>query len=299
MSEEVGRLAEFAERLQARPERHVAYLGLDAGTIAAEMVEEDEDWTACSAVAERDGELVGWLTGSVDHALGRVWWFGPFLDDGDDHSDDSDDGDDGVGERSWSQRADALYASARGLLDDSITQEEFGPDARFSTLIRWAVARGCHVDPGSAVLTLERLITGPPIPARPTTADDVETVGRLHDELFPGTHTRGCDLVAGNDADHVRLVAERDGVVVGYIAVERQPDGEGYIDFLGVAASARRQGVGLGLIRAGVGALEALGCTRTSLTVRETNTGARALYASLGFREERVILPVRRGFTIS
>ncbi len=104
--------------------------------------------------------------------------------------------------------------------------------------------------------------------------------------------------MSGADAARLRLVTERDGVVIGYVAVERQPDGEGYVDFLGVAEQARRAGLGSELVRAGVHALRGLGCRRISLTVRSTNDAARSLYADLGFVQERVIDPFRIGFSL-
>jgi ribosomal protein S18 acetylase RimI-like enzyme len=38
--------------------------------------------------------------------------------------------------------------------------------------------------------------------------------------------------------------------------------------------------------------------THAHLTVRSANDAARRLYASLGFTEERVLVPMRRGFTL-
>ena len=278
-------LAELAAPLQARPEHHVAYLGDDADTIAAEMIEDLDDWTEVAAVAEDDGVgLVGWLMGSIDHDMGRVWWFGPFVDTDDPHA--------------WCEIADHLDAAARSRLADHVTEEEYAFDARHLAGGGWAVGRGFVADPGSAVLTLDHQIGPPSISTRPIGATDVDTVGRLHDRLFPKTHTRGDVLVSTTDPNRLRLAAERDGELVGYVAVERQPDGGGYVDYLGVAPSFRRQGVGGELVRAGVAALAALGCERFHLTVREDNGGARALYTGLGFAEERVIRPFRRGFTL-
>ncbi len=276
------RLAEIAAPLQRRAARHVAYLANDADTIAAEMIEEDADWTAVSSVAERDGELVGWLMGSVDRDIGRVWWFGPF-----------------VAEEGWAEVADALYDSASARLPSSVTEEEMAGDVEFVLLIDWATGRGFAVEEGSFALTRTGAAAEATIPIRAAVPDDVDTVGRLHDELFPGTHTTGRRLVSGADDTHLRLVAQRDGELLGYVAVERQPDGNGYIDFVGVAPQHRRQGVGAGLIRAGLNALQTIGCDSVHLTVREHNEAARALYASLGFHEERLIIPLRKGFSLA
>lgn len=288
-------LAAFAAPIQAEPRRHVAYLGTEPDSIAHEMVDEDDDWTTVSAVAERDGAVVGWLMGSVDADMGRVWWFGPFAEAPDDQ---------------WADLAEGLYRCARARLPSGVDQEEFGPDARFEALIEWASgAVGAHRDVGSAVLVLdgdgvERLAHhatdagDPPLVVRTVTDDELAVVGALHDALFPGTHTTGERLVTGADERHVRLAAALGGEVVGYVAVERQPDGAGYIDYLGVSPSRRRRGVGAVLVRAGVRALRDIGCTECSLTVREDNDGARALYRRLGFVEERVIVPLRIGFTL-
>ena len=277
-------LAALAARLQVRPDRHIVYLGFDAATIAAEMVAEDDDWTAAAAVVLEGEEPVGWLMGSVDPNMGRVWWFGPFID---------------AAESAWVTIADELYETASALLDASVTEEEFAPDARFTELIAWAVERGCHVDPGSAVLSLHGELPLPSIVTRPVTTADLDTVGRLHDELFPSTHTTGATLVSDGDEAHIRLATERDGAVVGYVAAERQADGDGYIDYLGVAPTARRQGLAAELSRAAVAALRLLGCGLVHLTVRAESDGARALYASLGFEEERVVTPLRRGFSLT
>lgn len=283
---ELPTLAEFATLLQQRPDRHVAYLGLAADEIAEEMVEDVDDWTEAAAVAEVDGQLVGWLMGSIDHDMGRVWWFGPFVD-----AESEDD---------WRVVADRLDADARARLGPNVTEEEWAPDERNALLTRWAVDRGAMVDTGSAVLVL----TGPLDPPRGSTAfrpvadGDVARLGPLHDALFPGTHTTGEALVVRRDDEHLRLVAERDGELLGYVAVERHPGTAGYIDFVGVDPAHRRRGLGAELIRAGVTALRAIGCDEVSLTVRADNEGARAMYAALGFVEERVIVPIRRGFSL-
>lgn len=292
-------LAAFAAPLQRRAEHHVAYLGTDPDGIAAEMAEDVADWTEAAAVAEDNGRVVGWLMASIDHDIGRAWWFGPFVD-----SDDA---------AAWCRIADRLDDVARaGLRCNAahVPEEEYAFDTRHLAGEAWAAERGFVADPASAVLTLEgslqqslersleRSPGAPMVTTRPATPADADAVGRLHDELFAGTHTRGDALVASTVTDRPRLVAERDAVLAGYVAVERQPEGSGYIDYLGVAPAFRRQGVGAELVRAGVEALVALGCDHFHLTVGEANTGARVLYVALGFTEERVVRPLRRGFSL-
>jgi ribosomal protein S18 acetylase RimI-like enzyme len=277
-------MAEFAAALQVRPEHHVAYLGLDADTIADDMIAEDDDWTEAAVIAEGAGGLSGWLMGSVDHDMGRVWWFGPFVD-----SDDP---------TSWRAVADALDDAVRAVLGPHVTEEEYAFDNRHLAAVGWALDRGAVEGTGASALVLDGPLDPPKSAVRFLTDDDIDVVGRLHDELFPGAHTTGAALGAGCDDDHLRIVIEDDGGVSGYVAVERQADGGGYIDFLGVAPEHRRMGLGAELIRAGVAALRDLGCERVSLTVRTDNLGARSLYTGLGFVEERVYVPLRVGFSL-
>lgn len=278
---ELALLSEFAAPLQVDPRTHVGYLGLDAPGIEAELAE--VTWHDVSAVAVGDEGMVGWLVGDVDPDLGRVWWFGPFV-----RSDD------------WEAIASTLLAMCRGQLPDNVTEEELAVDARFEVCRRWATTEGFAEDEGSHILQLDGAVDGPPTaPVRVLDDADHAEVVRLHDLLFPGTHTTGEQLVAGHDARHRRLVVELDGVVVGYVAVELQPDGSGYVDYLGVEPAHRRRGLGADLVRAGVVELRAIGADGVGLSVRADSEGARDLYVSLGFDEERFVVPIRRGFSLT
>ncbi len=275
-------LAALAAPLQARPERHIAYLGIDAPGIEAELAQ--LSWQLVSVVAtdRAASGITGFLIGDVDEEMGRVWWHGPFVDDDD-----------------WQSLADELLADARRQLPPNVTEEEMAIDARFTGFETWAADHGFAVEVGSWVLRLERDLVAPTSDEneyRSMTDADHDDVARIHEEQFPGTHTTGARLVAKHDAEHPRLVAVADDTVVGYVAVEKEPDGSGYIDFVAVEPSHRRRGIGAGLIGAGVVALEGLGAEPVCLTVREDIAGARELYASLGFTEERLISPLRRGF---
>jgi ribosomal protein S18 acetylase RimI-like enzyme len=277
---ELATLARLAAPLQERPETHVIYVGTDADTILAELRE--TTWQEVGVVAVDGDETIGWLVGDVDPDMGRVWWHGPF-----------------VAAAAWDAVASELLEAGRRELPGQVAQEELAVDARFERCRSWAGVEGFVQEEGSFVLDLVGPIDPPTASVREITTDDHEVVIGLHEALFPGTHTTGATLVAGHDETHRRLVIESGGAVVGYVAVERQPDGSGYIDFLGVAPSARRKGLGGELVRAGVAELRRMGAATIGLTVREGSTGARDLYVSLGFREERVAVPLRRGFSLA
>jgi ribosomal-protein-alanine N-acetyltransferase len=80
------------------------------------------------------------------------------------------------------------------------------------------------------------------------------------------------------------LVAERRGVVAGYVVAHSAAD-EGEILNLGVAAAHRRQGIGRALVQRVLGELAARGVRTVYLEVRASNADARRLYESLGFGE--------------
>ena len=81
-------------------------------------------------------------------------------------------------------------------------------------------------------------------------------------------------------------VAEEEGEVVGTAAARTVAD-EVEVLNLGVDPSWRRRGVGRSLMRAALDEAGQAGASRVFLEVRESNAGARAFYAALGFRRDR------------
>jgi ribosomal-protein-alanine N-acetyltransferase len=79
-------------------------------------------------------------------------------------------------------------------------------------------------------------------------------------------------------------VAEEAGELVGVSAARTVAD-EVEVLTLGVAASWRRRGVGRSLMLAALTEAGQAGAARVFLEVRESNRGARAFYAALGFVE--------------
>ena len=171
-------------------------------------------------------------------------------------------------------------------------------DERHTAAIAWAETHGFVAGTASFIAQLGADPGPPGRHVRPVTADDHDDVAALHDLLFPGTHTDGRALVGGHDDAHRRLVVDVDGRVAGYVAVERQADGSGYVDYLGVDPEMRRRGLGADLVRAGVAELRRIGADGVFLTVRVDATGAQELYESLGFQIVRRLVPLRRGFDL-
>lgn len=284
--------AAFVAAQQADPTRHIAYLGTEADGIAAELEALEPRGLEAVLVARRGTGLVGVLGADWSNDPPRVWWFGPFVASGE----------------AFDAVADALVHAGRQLLPAEVTQEEFAVDRRNEVVGAFARRHGFASGEGSsALLTTDLAGIRLPSPGddgrgRP---DDVRldpldhrtraVVSALHDRLFPATHTPGDRL--GRAPDQLVLVATRDDALLGYVAAERQEDGAGYVDFLGVDESVRGQGIGRRLVVAACERLrDDLGCASAHLTVRESNVAARRLYTSVGFVEERVLHPWTRGF---
>ena len=279
---QIEALSELAAVCQSDPQRHIAYVGVSATVIAAEIGDVD-NWTDRTWTAWSGDRVVGWLLGETDPDLGRVWWWGPFVEHG----------------SAWDQAADLLYhAAASGL---AYPQEEVVSDSRSTILAAFAERHGFHREEGSALLSLRDVSARRERHhvIRPMEESDREPVGIIHDELFPGTHTTGDRLVSLADGRRAILVARTERGIAGYVATELQHDQSLYIDFLGVDPSARRRGLGSALVTAAIQEGLSRGATWVHLSVRESNDPARALYRSLGFVEDRVLHPHRKGFSLA
>lgn len=278
---------------QADPTRHIAYLDVEPAAIEVGLRELEPDGLAGVLVATDGGELIGFLAAEHDEDPPRVWWQGPFV----------------AAVHDFATVAGELHAAAEARLPAHVTQQEFGPDGRNTAVGAFAASLGFSPEEASAVLARPLGTDSDPdlglagnapmgVDIGPLMPSLTSQVARLHDDLFPGTHTVGTDLAVPGDGNVV-LVAARDDEVLGYVALERQADGSGYVDYLGVSPPARGAGIGRALVAAGCARLrDDLDCASAHLTVRESNLGARRMYEQLGFVEERVVRPWRRGFTL-
>jgi GNAT superfamily N-acetyltransferase len=93
------------------------------------------------------------------------------------------------------------------------------------------------------------------------------------------------------DDDSAVFVAEKGGVVIGYILAGLEPlswkelrDACGFIEDVAVEESGRRAGVATALIEAAIDWLRSRGAPRVMLWTAEQNIAAQRLFARLGFR---------------
>jgi ribosomal protein S18 acetylase RimI-like enzyme len=271
---------------QRDPARHIGYLASTEDSIAEQLTHLEPAGLAGVVVAVDGRDVLGMLAAEWDTYPPRVWWHGPVVTPGCD----------------WQTTAVALDTASRRLLPAAVLEEEYAPDARHTELAAFAAAHGFVEEEGSVVL--RRSLPAAPVrsPAsgvtlRPFAEPDRGAVATLHEACFSGTHTPGARLDEGRD--RLVWVADSDGQLVGYVALQRQEDGDGYLDYLAVVPAHRGRGLGRILVATACDLLHTeLGCHEAHLTVRASNAAARAVYAGCGFTEERVLVPWRRGFSL-
>jgi len=285
---DLERIVALAVECQQDPNRACGYFSAEPAALQTELEEiaGEDDWTTVTWVAlDDERDLVGWLAAESDVAMSRIWWRGPFL------ADPSSPLVDAI--------ADGLFSAGTHTLA-GFRQHELAIDIRSLLLARFAERHGFTADEGSVVLRAASLAVEFPVsgavievagPSEPEAA-------ALHNVVFAGTHSTGEQLFESAGERRDRFVARVGTEVVGYVATEVQHDGSLYIDYVGVAGHVRSQGIGRALVAMAMRA-RAGEATHANLTVRVSNTAARQLYSSLGFVEDLVLVPYRRGFSIA
>jgi ribosomal-protein-alanine N-acetyltransferase len=119
---------------------------------------------------------------------------------------------------------------------------------------------------------------------RPSTLDDVPVMADIELSAFsdPWPASSFRDLLA-HPFSRMTSAVDAFGVVVGYCIMLQAAD-EAEIANIATATAVRGQGVGGRLLDDALAVAKLSGVVAMFLEVRETNTAARALYASRGFR---------------
>ena len=120
------------------------------------------------------------------------------------------------------------------------------------------------------------------VPMNTSHIPQVEEIERV---CFPDPWSKKLleDLLAEEHALTLAAVAG-DGAVLGYVSLSWVLD-EGYINNVAVRPDCRRMGIATALLEALRRQGAEKGLSFLTLEVRESNRGARALYAGLGFAE--------------
>lgn len=279
----------FIAAEQAHPQRRIIYVGVETAGIQAELEALAPPWLSTVRVTRDGAEITGVVLVEVDEELGRAWIIGPWA---------RGDGDE------WMHTAGGLLDAALAQLPPAVTGHEMCGDSDHRLLATLAELRGWRPSEANHILVVDPSVVGGwpagddglPARHRPAAAGDVDAIAVLHDAEFPDTYATAQGLLddQAKGARVVLVVDDDAGRVVGYAAGEIHSDGEGFIDFLGVAPAARGAGLGRHLAMAITRALlERSPLDRVALTVQDHRAPARALYERLGFRSEGTLVAYR------
>ncbi len=190
--------------------------------------------------------------------------------------------------------------AAENLLSDEINDYELCGDVANQRLNSFAVRQGFTQNQHK---TIQLSYKKTKLINLPVTSDVSELIPRfqkafiqLHDAIFPNTYYSGKQILEMlNDKKKVFIVNQNE-YLQGYIyIILDESTNKGYIDFLGVAESARRHGIGTRLIIAGMQWLYAnFDINEVTLNVIEKDIGAYELYKKIGFEPLRWILGYRK-----
>jgi ribosomal-protein-alanine N-acetyltransferase len=122
---------------------------------------------------------------------------------------------------------------------------------------------------------------------RPAVADDIPAILKIEQQAEGAAHwteEKYRETFKENGPRRLVMVAEDESGVQGFGVVQcLHPECE--VENLVVAPGMQRQGVGKRLVLSLIDLARSQGATIASLEVREGNEAARALYHSLGFKE--------------
>ena len=139
-------------------------------------------------------------------------------------------------------------------------------------------------------------MTAGPFVVRRATEADIPLMRRLWDEFSTEAHytpypSGPFDPVLVRD--HVALVAEEDGEIVGTLYANLSTPHFGYVFGVYTVPGARGRGVGRALMQAVAEHLREQGREYVVLSVDTPNEGAREFYARLGFEDASRMLRAR------
>lgn len=276
-------LVSFAARLNPQGSHHIGFFGESEADIRASLAECLIPPSEGFVLAYEADELVGVFGVDADHEVDRAWLFGPLVE----HVD-------------WHTIADQLYAKVLPRIPVDIRDYELFCDVRNINMEAFAVRHGFPLISENAILTLVPDRYHPVarsesqiIPYEERFFKHLET---LHKTLFPTAYFTTRQMIERVDENHRLYLAVQDGQLIGYHFCKIEPESEsGYVDFIGMDASARGRGIGADLLASGVDwMLSAPTTKKISLTVNADNIAARTLYEKFGFVTERVMHGYRK-----
>lgn len=252
-----------------------------AESISQEMADLAQSGEIIVVIAIHDKEIVGVISCEFDPEVGRGWLRGPF-----------------VFIEPWTDLAAALLESLQTALPPAIRRLDSFLNRANERGNRFYLAQGFRQVDLVHVYQISRPEIPPPLPemCRPASQAFELAIINLHDTLFPETYISGASILKQLDPNHQVFIYVQGDEGLGYIyTVIDHSTGEGYIEFLGARADARRQGIGRWLLQAALyWFFQVKRAPQASLTVFDNVINARSLYESAGFRLKYTGVNTRR-----
>lgn len=256
---------------QSQRVTHAGFFPSDAAEIRA-LMGVSSAWPDRTWVAERNEKIVAWVMG--ERTGSHVDWMGPFTE-----------------ETNWEEHAGPVLEAAREA--SPATSESIHADNRNYHLTHLSEELGFTGSTGLVEIELASPLKDSIVMVHPMVDEYREFVSMFHEETFPDSEVVGSAIVDADGAD-TTLVVRHFGGPVGYINTTRETDAIGRINFLAVMDDVRRKRLGGELVRAAVAALVADGALKIRALVGDENKAARELFQSLGFTEQRLVVPFSR-----
>ncbi|MFX1512035.1 MAG: GNAT family N-acetyltransferase [Promethearchaeota archaeon] len=283
---DLGELSSFLTKLQKDSTHHICSLPIQRNQIESYLHESQPRWPKNVFLAYREKRLIGFIRIVPDTELGRARIEGPLVDD-----------------TEWDTVAENLYLIAvESILSKEIKDHEICGNISNKRLNGFACRHGFVPNPNK---TIQIAIEKERLSNLPDVSDISELTPRfhkafiqLHDAIFPKTSHSGKQILEMLSDKKKVFIGKQNDILLGYIyIILDQSTNEGYIDFLGVVKSARRQGIGTKLIIKGIKWLfTSFDVDKVMLYVTEENEGAYELYNKIGFKPLRWILGYRKIF---
>ena len=271
---DLDKISQFISRLQHEKRSVIGYFDRTPEEIKTYLEELEPGWKDTTHMFVESGKIIGIIIAEYDIELHRAWIHGPMIDLTD--------------QLGWDSLANQLYVNLLKIIPPEINDYELYGEKSNVNLQRFAEKFGYKTTEPSCVLNFSReKITNLPIqPLNPIKEEYFDQFKKAHSEIFPNTYYSAQQILDMIDNTNQVFIDSYNKNFTGFIHGKLdKSNNQGYIEFVGVKKSARRQGIGRKLV---IMVLHWLFDTfsqidMVTLTVSEKNTPAYNLYISLGF----------------
>jgi len=251
--------------------------------IHREMTHLDSSSAICFVAAFQDDHLIGALGSELDEELGRGWARGPFIV---------------LETDEWNTIASTLLQELLTALPPAIHW--------LDSFLNIANERGnaFYLHHGFRQLRLVHVyVAAPPekplvlpSPCETLKPQQVQEFITLHQTVFPHTYATGQRILDKLGDSHQVFVYTQREELLGYLyAALEEGSGDGLVEFVGVKANARGQGIGQQLLQTALQwFFEVKQVSQATLVVNDNLTNARSLYERVGFRLKHTGVQARK-----